>query len=66
MDNQQIRFIKQREVLNRTGMSRSALYRAVDENKFPQIVKVGRAAFWIEAEVQAWLEQRVAASRCDA
>jgi len=62
---QQTKFIKMPDVLERTGMSRSTLYRGVDENTFPQPVKVGRAAFWIEAEVESWLQDRIAESRVE-
>lgn len=44
------------------GFSRSALYRAMDDDGFPRPVRIGRRAVaWVEAEVQAWLDAKLAA-----
>lgn len=52
------------EVLARTGLSRSTLYRRVDEGTFPAPISLGiRAVGWPESEVQSWIEQRIAESR---
>ena len=48
----------------RTGLSRSELYRRIAANPptFPAPVKLGeRASAWLEHEVTAWCEARVAA-----
>jgi len=48
----------------RTGLSRSTIYLRVAEGSFPAPVSLGgRAVGWIEAEVDAWLNQRIEASR---
>ena len=65
------RFLRLRQVLERTGFSRAQLYRlmALDrrEGGFPRNVSLspgnGRSVAWIESEVAAWIEQRIAASR---
>lgn len=47
-----------------TGLSRSTIYLRIAEGSFPKPVNLGqRAVGWIEAEVQQWLEQQIAASR---
>jgi len=47
-----------------TGLSRSTIYLRISEGRFPRPVSLGdRAVGWIEAEVQEWLEQQIAASR---
>ena len=47
-----------------TGLSRSTIYLRISEGRFPKPVSLGdRAVGWIEAEVQEWLEQQIAASR---
>jgi prophage regulatory protein len=52
------------EVKRRTGFSRSWIYEQIAEGKFPKQIKLGvRGAGWIEADVQAWLQQRIEASR---
>lgn len=51
-------------VKTRTGLSRSTIYLRVSEGSFPAPVSLGgRAVGWIEAEVDAWLNQRIEASR---
>jgi prophage regulatory protein len=51
-------------VLARTALSRSAMYALAQRGEFPKPVKVQRrASAWVEAEVDAWIAQRIAASR---
>jgi len=48
----------------RTGLSRSTIYLRVSEGRFPAPISLGdRAVGWIAAEIQEWLESRIAASR---
>lgn len=52
------------EVKRKTGQSRSTIYDKVQRREFPAPVKIGkRAVGWIEAEIEAWLGERIAASR---
>ena len=52
------------QVKLRVGLSRSSIYLAVSQGKFPRPVSLGaRAVGWLEAEVDAWLSQRVELSR---
>lgn len=57
------------QVMQRTGLSRSTLYNKLDPDSpyydpsFPTQVRIGSAVRWVEAEVNAWLEQCVMASR---
>jgi prophage regulatory protein len=47
------RLLRLREVMERTGKSRSAIYA---EPGFPRKVKIGkRAVAWREDEIEAWL-----------
>ena len=63
----QVRFLRLPEVLARTGLSRSTIYVRLDQGRFPQPVSLGaRAVGWIEAEVDEWMRERIAASRSDA
>ena len=62
----QARFLRLPEVLARTGLSRSTIYVRLDQGRFPRPVSRGaRAVGWIEAEVDEWMRERVAASRSD-
>ena len=48
----------------RTGLARSTLYERIARGEFPAQVKLGaRASGWIESEVNAWLDRRIAESR---
>ncbi|MFM0191362.1 AlpA family phage regulatory protein [Paraburkholderia nemoris] len=56
----QIVVLRRADVERITGLSRSAIYQYVAENKFPRQVKLSaRAVGWIESEVQDWLRQRL-------
>lgn len=62
-----VSMLRRREVQARTGLSRSTIYRRVAEGTFPEPVNLGgRAVGWIAAEVQEWLERKIAASRASA
>ena len=42
-----------------TGLSRSTIYKWIDEGSFPKPVKLGpRAVGWREADINDWLETR--------
>jgi len=48
------------------GICRSYAHQLIAEGKFPAPIKLvegGRASAWLESEVNAWIAQRVKASR---
>ncbi|MCW1830172.1 AlpA family transcriptional regulator [Lelliottia sp. SL45] len=49
-----------------TGMTDKWFYRLISEGKFPKPVKLGRSSRWLKSEVEAWLAERIAASRTEA
>lgn len=52
------------EVLRRTAMSRSSLYVLTARGGFPPPVKIGpKSSAWVESEVEAWIQSRIASSR---
>ncbi|MEZ8237520.1 AlpA family transcriptional regulator [Vibrio cyclitrophicus] len=56
-----MRFLKLKEVIEKTALSRSAIYRKMDEGDFPVSVSLGdRAVAWVEEEVNNWMEMRLA------
>ena len=60
------RFLRLPEVMARTGLSRSTIYVRLAEGRFPRPVALGsRAVGWIEAEVDEWVRERIAESRCE-
>jgi prophage regulatory protein len=58
------RFIRLREVQRLVPLSRSRLYELIAEGRFPAQIRLSdRASAWDAQEVEAWMAQRVAASR---
>lgn len=56
------RFIRLKEVRQRTGLSGSTLYRRIQEGTFPPGRSLGgRSRAWLSSEVQAWIDARIAA-----
>ena len=61
------RILRLPDVLARTGLSRSTIYVRVANGTFPKPVPLGaRAVGWIESDVDTWIRERIAASRCEA
>ena len=57
-----IRFVRLREVMARTGLSRSTIHVWVAEGRFPKPVALGaRSVGWIESELEEWSRDRIAA-----
>lgn len=53
-----MRFLKLKEVMEKTALSRSAIYRKMNEDQFPQSISLGdRAVAWVESEVDEWMEE---------
>lgn len=58
------RFIRLPEVSSRTGLPRASVYEAMDAGTFPKSIRLGEITVaWLESEIDAWIEQRIAASR---
>jgi len=53
------RLLRLRDVLARTGLSKSAVYSRIDAGTFPRPVSLGaRAVAWHERDISAWIESR--------
>jgi len=50
------RFLKIRAVLDRVGIARSTVYAYMEIGCFPTPIKIGRASFWSEIEITAWMD----------
>jgi len=47
-----------------TGLSRSTIYLRITKNEFPAPISLGgRAVGWVEADVNAWLSEKISASQ---
>ena len=55
-----MRIIRLREVMERTGLARSTVYKYVEDGIFPKSVPLGgRAVGWVEQEVEDWIVARI-------
>ncbi|ARP38110.1 AlpA family transcriptional regulator [Vibrio splendidus] len=53
-----MRFLKLKEVMQKTALSRSAIYRKMNDDEFPKSIGLGdRAVAWVEGEVDEWMEE---------
>lgn len=58
------KILRLRAVMEKTGLSRSAVYALIADGDFPRQVLLGkRSVGWIEAEVSDWLTRRIEAHR---
>ncbi|MFM9852520.1 MAG: helix-turn-helix transcriptional regulator [Sphingomonadaceae bacterium] len=54
------RIVRIKTVLNRTGLSRSTLYRKIQDGTFPRQLKINvHSAGWSEAAINAWVANPV-------
>lgn len=57
--------LRRRQVEKRVGLTRSPLYARIKDGTFPKPIRLGngRAVGWIEAEIDAWLNEQLEKSR---
>lgn len=56
--------LRLKAVQSRTGLSRSTIYLFMSRGEFPRAVNLGQHAVgWVEADVDAWIAERIARSR---
>ena len=60
MSDTRDRILRLNAVLDRTGLSRSTLYRKMQAGTFPKNLKISeRCAGWRESAIEAWLRNPV-------
>lgn len=58
------RILRLPAVKSRTGLSRSTIYLHIANKQFPAPISLGaRAVGWLEQDIDAWLIEKVEASR---
>ena len=56
------RILRKKAVSERTGLPHATIYRYMDLGKFPKPIELGPGTVgWLECEIDAWLEARIAA-----
>lgn len=54
-------FLRVKEVCERIGVKKTKLYALLGEGHFPMPAKIGKASVWAEAEIEAYMAERMAA-----
>ena len=55
------KFLRLTDVIERTGLGRSTIYKLMAEGDFPLNVSLGaRAVAWVEQEIEDWIFSRIA------
>lgn len=61
------KFLPLDQVLERVALSKVEIYRRAKAGTFPKPIPLGRyKVVWLESEIAAWMEERVAARDTDA
>jgi len=59
------RLIRNAEVRNRTGLSKTSIWRGQRNGTFPKPIKSSPGCVaWLEDEIEAWIDSRVTARDC--
>jgi len=57
-----MRLIRLKEVMAYTGLSRSTVYKFIEEGRFPKQIPLGdRAVAWVDSEIDEWVIEKIAA-----
>ncbi|WP_105628764.1 helix-turn-helix transcriptional regulator [Cronobacter sakazakii] len=57
------KFVDMEFITKLTGLTDKWFYKLIKDGEFPKPIKLGRSSRWLESEVEAWLQQRIAQSR---
>lgn len=64
-ENAELKILRRKAVEDRVGLSCSSIYAMVAANTFPKPIQLGaQSVGWLASEIDAWVCERVAASRC--
>ena len=55
-----MRLIKLKEVIQKTSLGHSSIYKFIAEGSFPKQVSLGaKSVAWLESEIDEWIEEKV-------
>ena len=58
------KIIRLSSVIDQTGLSRSSIYKFIQDESFPKQIPLGeRAVGWVKSEVDDWIAARIDKSR---
>jgi len=56
----QSRFIRMPDLRQKVGLSRSQIYKLIQQEQFPRPVKLGeKVSVWVDSEVEEWMSKQV-------
>ena len=54
------RFYRLKDVIRVTSLSRSTIYRYMDEGLFPKQIEIApKIVVWIESDIQKWMSEKI-------
>jgi len=56
----QLRLVRLPEVIHRVGLGKTAIYSRIRAGEFPRPVDLGGVVAWVESEIDAWIEAKIA------
>lgn len=56
-------FVTMAFITKLTGLTDKWFYKLIQDGTFPKPIKLGRSSRWLQSEVEAWLQERIANSR---
>ena len=55
-----MRILKLKDVLSKTGLGKTSLYKLIGLSEFPRPLSLGlRSVGWLESEVEAWIQEKI-------
>jgi prophage regulatory protein len=56
----QNRFIRMPDLRQKVGLSRSQIYKLIQQEQFPRPVKLGeKVSVWVDSEIEEWMSKQV-------
>lgn len=56
----QMRIIRLKEVLAKTSLGKTYIYKLIKIKKFPESIALGeRTVGWLESEIDSWIQSRI-------
>ncbi len=69
VSNSQQRLIRMKEVIQKTGLSKSSIYDLIARDQLPKPVRLspagGRSVAFVESEIDSWIAERIAARHAE-
>lgn len=56
-------FLRIPAVMKKVGLRRTAIYDKINAGDFPAPIKLGNVSVWLESELDAWIQAKVAEYR---